>query len=61
MTREMTTISLQLIFVTHLFDKVNFHENFNTHFLYPFRVYNFNKSLYISYNCTRILYEYYLC
>ena len=32
MTREMTTVSLQLIFVTHLFDKVNFPEYFSTHF-----------------------------
>jgi len=32
MTREMTTISLKLIFVTHLFDKVNFPKNISTQF-----------------------------
>ena len=32
MTREMTTSTLKLIFVTHLFDKVNFTVNISTNF-----------------------------
>jgi hypothetical protein len=56
MTREITTISLKLIFVTHLFDKLNFTVNICKHAYIRLDLrYDFRKSFYISYTCIKLL------